>query len=143
MSNQLDFDSSPDTSLLATASMTQEQKLDSYTAAHKFMLKALLAVQEHLPTPARMAVQMEQMFVEHGVDPVSEEEMRASLWKAIADRKMDHSPEVLGIRATICILFLGSSEPPSASDALEFFIETFNDAKLMGMALCNMAQAEI
>ena len=123
------IDSSVNQNAMARIYLAHPLELNSYSAAHKFMLDALLSVQENLPEPAREAISLSRHFAEKEVDPQAEEHMRMKLWKSISGREMEDSQEVLGIRATICILFLGSDEPPSPADVLEFFLDVFNAAK--------------
>ena len=99
------------------------------------MLRTLLQVRHLLPSVAQTAVTQAHDWVGSMIDRNDEDALRIALWNSIGGRAMDQEPEVLMIRATICVLYAAASEAPDAGDTLEYFRSTFLAAGLPATAL--------
>ena len=96
-----------------------------YAVAQQSMLRALLHVRHLLPPIAQTAVHQAHEWAGSGIDGDAEEALRVALWDSIRGRDMNQEPEVLKIRAAICVLYAAAAEVPDGSDTLEYFENTF------------------
>ena len=107
----------------------------TYASARRFMLAALLQVEEYLPAQARYALRRAVAFQGSETDSEEETKVREGLWESITGRIHDRTPEVLCIRATICALYAFEVDPPDPNDTIEFFVNTFHAAGFSASAL--------
>jgi hypothetical protein len=104
--------------------------LSSIDEAQRFMLSALAAARQLLPARAAKSLESAERWNVGGVEADAELAERVQLWESLGDDSMARTPEVLRIRAVICVLYSRAGEVPDVGELLEYFSRTFVESGL-------------